>query len=393
MALYLNTNMASLRARRYLSTATVTLDNTIKNLSTGLRINSAKDDPAGLQIANRMTAQINGLKQGNRNAADGISIAQVAEGAMDEMVNMFQSIRTLAIQAANGTNTQADRNAIQQQISQYTAEINRIANKTTFNGKSILAGASDSNTITNQEGIISIQVGAFANDTIDIDLSQGYSFDKITTTILDKTSSVKLEVVDTTTGVYQNYSDEQLLKEHKISKESADKFFNENGQDLFSGYDQNNNTITINQGNIYELARGSIVDGSANNNILGMLFGIKANVSINNTTGILNLGFDFDVTTASGAQKVLSIVDKYINNVDGARATLGAIQNRFESVIRNQSNIIENTADARSRIMDTDYAEATANFAQQSIMQQVSASMLTLANRQSNFILSLLNGI
>ena len=136
MALYVNTNVSSLNAKRMLNNSTNSLDTTYKRLASGLRINSAKDDAAGLQISNRLTSQINGLEQGNRNAQDGISYAQTAEGAMDEMTTMFQRVRTLALQSANGTNSDKDRTALQEEVTSLCSEIDRIANDTTFAGKS-----------------------------------------------------------------------------------------------------------------------------------------------------------------------------------------------------------------------------------------------------------------
>ena len=140
MALYVNTNVSSLNAKRNLSNSTSSLDTTYKRLASGLRINSAKDDAAGLQISNRLTSQINGLEQGNRNAQDGISYSQTAEGAMDEITNMLQRVRTLALQSANGTNNAKDRIAIQQEVTQLCDEINRVSVSTTFGGTKILNG-------------------------------------------------------------------------------------------------------------------------------------------------------------------------------------------------------------------------------------------------------------
>ena len=142
MALYVNTNRSSMNARRQLSNSTNSLDTSYKRLASGLRINSAKDDAAGLQISDRLTSQINGLEQGNRNAQDGISYAQTAEGAMDEMTTMYQRVRTLALQSANGTNSADDRKALQEEVNQLCSEIDRISNDTTFGGDSILKAVS-----------------------------------------------------------------------------------------------------------------------------------------------------------------------------------------------------------------------------------------------------------
>ena len=180
MALYVNTNVSSLNAKRMLNNSTNSLDTTYKRLASGLRINSAKDDAAGLQISNRLTSQINGLEQGNRNAQDGISYAQTAEGAMDEMTTMYQRIRTLALQSANGTNSAKDREALQQEVNQLCSEIDRISNDTTFGGEKILAGSSQATVAAggvvtagnvNTAKTISFQVGADANQIISIDMS------------------------------------------------------------------------------------------------------------------------------------------------------------------------------------------------------------------------------
>ena len=307
MALYVNTNVTSLNSTSKLNKATHSLDTTYKRLSSGFRINSAKDDAAGLQISNRLTSQINGLNQGNRNANDGIALAQTAEGALDEVHTMLQRIRTLSVQSANGTNTTADRKAIQAEVEQLSSEITRIACKTTFGGQKILAGAKGttacSGNLVGSKGKVSFQVGANANDTISISLSTAF----------------------TISGM--------------AAKKGTDK---------------------------------------------------GANVG---TTGIIKTkagGWSFDLSSASQAQAVLGNIDKFIAHVDATRGQLGAIQNRLESTISNQSNIAENESDARSRIRDTDYAEEAANLSQQTIIQQAATSMLTQANSRPQIALSLL---
>ena len=163
MALYVNTNASSLNAQRMMANSTNALDTSYKRLASGLRINSAKDDAAGLQISDRLTSQINGLNQGNRNAQDGISYAQTAEGAMDEMTTMYQRIRTLALQSANGTNSSADRTALQQEVDSLCGEIDRITTDTTFAGQKILDGSTTS---------VDFQVGADANQKITLSLNK-----------------------------------------------------------------------------------------------------------------------------------------------------------------------------------------------------------------------------
>lgn len=189
MALYVSTNVSSLNAYRNLASATGSLDTVFKRLSSGLRINSARDDAAGLQISDRLTSQINGLNQGNRNAQDGISFCQTAEGALDEMTNMYQRIRTLAIQSANGTNSAEDRKAIQEEVSQLCEEITRIGNDTTFGGTHILDQSLTAPT--------EFQVGANANETVSIDLTSGFRindvFEKISGDITDPEEQTLLQ--------------------------------------------------------------------------------------------------------------------------------------------------------------------------------------------------------
>ena len=164
MAVYVNTNVSSLNGRRYLNNVQNQLTTTYQRLSSGMRINSAKDDAAGLQIADRLTTQINGLNQGNRNSNDAIALAQTMEGALDETTNMLQKIRTLAVQAANGTNTADDRKALQQEVSSLSQEINRISDQTKFGGQQILAGKGKG--LIGANGSVAFQVGANKGDEI-----------------------------------------------------------------------------------------------------------------------------------------------------------------------------------------------------------------------------------
>ena len=183
MAIYVNTNVSSLTGRNSLNNVQNQLTTTYQRLSTGMRINSAKDDAAGLQIADRLTTQINGLNQGNRNASDGIALAQTAEGAMDEISSMLQKIRTLAVQSATGTNTSDDRVAIDKEATSLMNEISRIAQQTTYGGKKILDGGEATPSVTMFKGTASqgqmkLQVGANSGDTINFDVAN-FNFSKL----------------------------------------------------------------------------------------------------------------------------------------------------------------------------------------------------------------------
>ena len=226
MSLYVQTNVSSLNSQRRLNSATKSLDTTYQRLSSGLRINSAKDDAAGLQISNRLTNQINGLQQGNRNANDGIALCQTMEGALDETTSMLQRIRTLAIQAANGTNTTVDREAIQQEVSQLSAEITRIACKTTFAGRQCLAGVngSDKGGVLDSKGKVSFQVGAYAFDTLGVSMSNGF----------------------TLSGIYaEKHGTNKITSAKPLEEQNAGLYLNANKAYEFNCYTQCNAQYTI----------------------------------------------------------------------------------------------------------------------------------------------------
>ncbi|MBF0444297.1 MAG: flagellin FliC [Magnetococcales bacterium] len=273
MPLYINTNVASLNAQRNLMKSSNELSTTFARLSSGLRVNSAKDDAAGLSISTRMTAQIKGLNMAIRNSNDGVSMAQVAEGALAETTNALQRIRELAVQSANGTLVDDDRKDLDQEVQQLLSEIQRIATQTEFNTKPMLNGAFTGMTM---------QVGAFSGQTI------AFSIDSMST---------------------------------------------------------NSNALNV---------------------------------------ATLN------VSTVAHAASAIGSIDNALGSVSDLRATLGAVQNRFEAVIANLSNVVENMSAARSRIMDADIAQETANLTRSAILQQAGTAVLAQANQQPQLALQLL---
>lgn len=276
MALAVNTNVSALNAQRQLLSSGNSLDTSFKRLSSGFRINSAADDAAGLQISNRLTSQINGLNQAISNANDGISVAQVAEGAMDEITTSLQRIRVLAVQSQNGINGSADRVALQKEVSALKTEISRIAQNTQFGSIDLLKGNFSAKFL----------VGANAGQTISINLSST----------------------------------------------APDGGFGASGLGLAS----------------------------------------------------------LSVSSVGGASAALASIDSAIKTIDSARADLGALQNRFQSTIRNLSNIVENVSAARSQIRDTDFAKETAELTRAQILQQASTTILSQANTRPQTALSLL---
>ena len=272
MAQVVNTNIMSLNAQRNLNNTQSAMQTALQRLSSGLRINSAKDDAAGLAISQRFTAQIRGLNQAARNSADAISLAQTAEGALGEMTLGVQRIRELAVQSANATNSTGDRAALDTEVQELIAELGRVAG-TKFNGQAILSA---------DAGTFTFQVGANNGDTINVTTSD------------------------------------------------------------ISG----------------SAAYGSVTGG--------------------------------DVTTATAANNMITAADNLLDVINNERATLGAVQNRFESVIRNIQNTSENLSAARSRIQDADFAAETAALTRSQILQQAGVSMLAQANAVPQNVLSLL---
>ena len=323
MALYVNTNVSSINAQRKLANSTLALNTSYQRLSSGLRINSSKDDAAGLQISDRLTAQINGLNQGNRNSNDGIALCQTIEGALDETTSMLQRIRVLAVQAANGTNTQKDRQALQQEVDALSQEITRIAQKSTFAGAQILDGGGN-NTLMRPNG----------NDW-------EYFFQ-----------------------VGANAKDEITLK--------CDAF-------TLLGIGKMANNLTPAK---YDPAGNPPIDNA--NKTKGFFAELDNNGKAKLTT------VRWMVDDPARAQTTLALIDTFIDAVDSKRAAFGAIQNRMESTIRNQSSISENESDARSRIRDTDFASETAALTSNQIIQQASQSILTQANQRPTIALQLL---
>ncbi|WP_166835822.1 flagellin [Rheinheimera pleomorphica] len=321
MALYVNSNISALNAQRQLMNSGNALDTSFKRLSSGLRINSAADDAAGLQISDRLESQIQGLNQGNRNANDGISLAQTAEGAMEEVTAMFQRVRTLAQQAANGSNTDEDRLAIQEEIRSLMSEVNRVAKDTTFGGQNLLDGTYSA----------SFQVGADAVQTI------GFSMKNV--------------------GGTAN------------SLSAAGGF-------TLSG--------------IASVASG--VTGKTLSALASGLSDALGTTADDTTFATVFLATAVSVSTQANAQMVMAGMDSLIAVVDKKRAELGAVQNRFQATIRNQTNIAENLSGAKSRIKDADFAAETAMLTRNQILQQATTTILSQANQRPQAALSLLQG-
>jgi flagellin len=393
----INTNTISLNAQRNLQSNSASLATTIQRLSSGLRINSARDDAAGLAISERFTTQIRGLNVAVRNANDGVSLAQTAEGALGEVGTNLQRIRELAVQSANATNSQSDRDALNAEVTQLVDEIDRVAKQAEFNGTKLLDGsflgqlfqvganAGQAIAIQKTADVRVEQIGAatfgfitggtFASGTAtsagtisglgvvgpngntiavgDVDVAVGDTAAQVVTKM---EAAFNAAVADT--GV--------LARANGVAMtlESVTEWVNSSG--VAAG-------ITINGG----------TSSAAGITTFGVTGGAGSNTSVTRLNGL-------DVSTIVGAGRAITIIDKALTTVNGARADLGAVQNRFQSVVANLNTSAENLTASRSRIRDADYARETAELTRTQILQQAGTSMLAQANQIPANVLALL---
>lgn len=350
----INTNINALVAQNNLAKTQQALGTAIQRLSSGLRINSAKDDAAGQAIANRFTSNINGLTQAARNTNDGISIAQTAEGSLNEINENLQRIRTLTVQAANGSNSAKDLKSIQDEIHQRLEEINRISEHTQFNGKYVLG---------KDGGDINIQVGAHDGQFITI------KFQEINTKTLNITDF----------NVSNAYADRGLKK--------VDDEFDTTGIDLTSlGDEAKIDSIHKDaDGNMF--IKVASADDAANNGYYAATLDTDTNVIAIND---LAAGPDASLTPTGSNLNPLASIDRALDQVGELRSHLGAIQNRFESTINSINTTVVNLSAARSRIQDADYAVEVSNLIRAQILQQAAIAILAQANQQQQNILALL---
>ncbi|HJY38321.1 MAG TPA: flagellin [Steroidobacteraceae bacterium] len=382
----INTNVMSLNAQRNLSTSGGALATALQRLSSGLRINSAKDDAAGLAIAERFTTQIRGLNQAARNANDGISLAQTGEGALAEITNNLQRIRELAVQAANSTNSASDREALNQEVEQRLAEIQRVASQTSFNGQKILDGSF---------GTAAFQVGANAGETISIGLNTSMKKDAIgqvakATGTVDVTdpdgdpdtddavsADAPLSVADDDFTIAVGDGDAvQLTGDYESVQDLVDAI-NSKVSGASAWIDSDNHVVIASSEDL------TIVTA---NDAATLLAGV-ADATVAADTDFLTA---ISVESAGDANDAIVRVDSALTSVSALRSTLGAIQNRFESTITNLTTAAENLTASRSRIQDADFAQETAALTRAQILQQAGTAILAQANAVPQNVLSLL---
>ena len=378
MSSVINTNALSLLTQNNLNKSQGALNSAIERLSSGMRINSAKDDAAGQAIANRFTANIKGLTQAQRNANDGISLAQTTEGALSEVNTNLQRVRELAVQAANGSNSAADKSSMQAEITQRLAEIDRLSAQTDFNGVKVLASSQS----------LTVQVGAKDGETISIGLQkmdsqalsmrtfnvaggpEGAGATSTAATVaaflgraVSGTPALAITIAAGSTNVADLGSTPPTAV---VSMDSKGNYFAE---------------VTVGAAP----TRAGVVAGDK-------LYVAIAPASVTYTTAGTDTAVAavVDFANATFAKGTLATVDAALAKVDTQRGALGAVQNRFDSVISNLGTTINNLSSSRSRIEDADYATEVSNMSRAQILQQAGTSVLAQANQTTQGVLSLL---
>ncbi len=375
MAINVNTNVSAMTAQRYLNQAAEGQQKSMERLSSGYKINSAKDDAAGLQISNRLNAQSRGLDMAVKNANDGISIAQVAEGAMNESTNILQRMRDLSLQSANGSNSRSERVAIQEEVTALNDELNRIAETTSFGGNKLLNGT---------YGTQSFQIGADSGEAVMLSMGN----------LRSDTSAMGGKSYSAEDGKDASWAvgDNTELKMTYTNKQGEEKELTINakqGDDIeqlatyINGQSEDVKASVGEDGKLQVFAATQKVTGDVefSGNLAGEIgFGDAKDVTVK----------DIDVTTVGGSQEAVAIIDGALKSVDSQRASLGAFQNRFNHAISNLDNINENVNASNSRIKDTDYAKETTAMTKSQILQQASTSILAQAKQSPSAALSLL---
>ena len=378
MAQTINTNVASLNAQRNLSRSQGMMNTALERLSTGLRINSAKDDAAGLAISERFTTQIRGLNQAVRNASDGISLAQTTESALGELTNNLQRIRELAVQSVNATNSASDRAALNAEVAERIAEVDRIAKQTNFNGVRVLDGSF---------GTATFQVGANVGETIAVSLETDVTASAIGTISTntaaayvnaDGTGDITVSFGDGTTA---NAYGEAVVTGGSTVQEAAEQI-NNAGLTGIAVFVNDSDQLQMVNTNSTEVTIAEAGAGGADTT------GLSATTTETAAAATTLEGVGVD--TVSNANFAIARIDSALTAVNGLRGNLGAIQNRFESTIINLQTVSENLSASRGRIQDADFAAETAALTKAQILQQAGVAVLSQANAQPQLALSLL---
>ncbi|MCU1086165.1 flagellin [Stenotrophomonas maltophilia] len=398
MAQVINTNTMSLNAQRNLSTSGSSLATTIQRLSSGSRINSAKDDAAGLAISERFGTQIRGTDVAIRNANDGISLAQVAEGSLTEIGNNLQRIRELSVQSSNATNSASDRKALQAEVTQLVSEIDRVAKQSEFNGTKLLDGSFSSQLF---------QVGANAGQAIAIDKVVNAKSEALGSTTFATAGKIEIDDANASlasgkiaAGAKVGNVELGAIEFKVVSADPADTAAVAAALAETKANAAVAMTTAINakigETGLHASSKEGVVTLTAvRDDVPAADMAITGLVSATELTNVAN-GTEavtlskLNIESVAGAQQALEIVDNALDSINSTRADLGAVQNRFTSVVANLQTSTENLSASRSRIKDTDFAKETAELTRTQILQQAGTAMLAQANQVPQGVLSLL---
>ncbi|KGJ79503.1 flagellin [Cryobacterium roopkundense] len=395
MGMQVNTNIAANNAYRNLATTQNDLSKSLEKLSSGLRINRAADDAAGLAISEGLKSQVGGLTVASRNAQDAISVIQTAEGSLNEVTSILQRVRDLAVQAGNDSNNAQSRAAITTEVKALTDELTRISESTNFNGTKLLDGAVDASV----PGSLSFQVGAdnTASSQIVVDLSKA-NVEAIADTLVGGTSgatgsafAVDLDALVNGAQTFSSVKDGVTTTVETAAltvagAASVDAYADAlNGDaDFSSAY-----TASVTK-DANGMGTGIVVTAKDGGTVQTDVAPATAGVASGGTEGTVPAGVGLDFSSAAGAASAVKILDEQIALVSSARADLGANQNRFESVIKNLAVSKENLTAAGSRIRDTDMAEEMVKYTRANILSQAGTAMLAQANQSNQGVLQLL---
>ncbi|SAK45740.1 flagellin protein [Caballeronia temeraria] len=371
----INSNINSLVAQQNLNGTQSALSSAITRLSSGKRINSAADDAAGQAIASRMTSQINGLNQGVSNANDGVSMTQTASSGLSQITDNLQRIRQLAVQSATGSLSPSDQSALQKEVAQRIAEVNRISSQTTYNGTNVLDGSA---------GVVNFQVGANVGQTISVDLSQNVSAAKIgggfaqSGTTIGSITGLSLDAAGAATTGTAAITTINVLAD---------------GKGGFTYTDQNNQAITSGVATASEFsvtAASGTTPGSIAFKGTGATSAQTTQLASLNSNNNPPLVSAIDISTTDGANGAIEAIDNALNSVNSIQANLGAAQNRFTSIAATQTQQSTNLSSAQSQVTDANFAQETANLSKAQVLQQAGISVLAQANSMPQQVLKLL---
>ncbi|MDD9148068.1 MULTISPECIES: flagellin N-terminal helical domain-containing protein [unclassified Sporolactobacillus] len=410
----INDNIPALNTLNQLTKNNNAVNKSLQRLSSGLRINSAADDPAGLAISQKMQGQINGLNQASQNAQDANSLIQTADGSLSETQSILQNMRELAVQAGNDTNTAADRQQLQQEINQYTSEINGIANSTQFNTQNLLNGSQDASagvsgveTFKLLSNITAGQTVQIGNQTFTAVANASGITSSGTQFVAGSGASGLAVAIGKNAALSGEYSAAAASGKLTLSQKTANTLMvsidgtgidansvqtttqgvsSGNGKSLVFQIGANQNqTLSLNIGDMSATALGiASTSAGANGN------GFATAADITNGTDNTGIQYGLDITTASGAAQAVTTIQSAIDMVSSQRAVLGAYQNRLDSTVNNLTTSSQNLTSAKSGITDVDMASEMANFTKESILSQAANSMLAQANQLPQSVLKLL---